>query len=359
MVNISIDGVPDGQAIQVDNFVNDSTSPAIAEFTQIDLAHGFIVISFTETINVSSLNFDTITFMDHFETNLANFTLTGGFTNDSDGDVITIYLLPEDLQMLQANSFLCTQRGNCYIRFTSDFIMDMVGNPVEAVPSEPPGFIVRTFGQDIFDPELLSFSLDLNEGVLSLSFNEPVRASSLDPTGIVIQGEINTTNPTLVHRLTGGETFSNDMPVININLNIADLNALKASIFAKDTNTTFIAIEATTITDNAFTPNQVDPIGTDMALPLPDGGYTPDTTPPMLYQYTLDMDRDLLILTFNEPINPNSTSCNSITLYNSSDISASLSQLTLTGCVIEYSEEVAGFIMITLQLTRELSLIHI
>ena len=353
MVNISIDGVPDGQAIQVDNFVNDSTSPAIAEFTQIDLAHGFIVISFTETINVSSLNFDTITFMDLFETNLANFTLTGGFTNDSDGDVITIYLLPEDLRMLQANSFLCTQRGNCYIRFTSDFIMDMVGNPVEAVPSEPPGFIVRTFGQDIFDPELLSFSLNLNEGVLSLSFNEPVRASSLDPTGIIIQGEINTTNPALVHRLTGGETFSGDMPVININLTIADLNALKASIFAKDTNTTFIAIEATTITDNAFTPNQVDPIGTDMALPLPDGGYTPDTTPPMLYQYTLDMDRDLLILTFNEPINPNSTSCNSITLYNSSDISASLSQLTLTGCVIEYSEEVAGFIMITLQLTRE------
>ena len=348
MVDIPIDGVPDGQAFMVDVFVNDTTRPQIAEFTRIDLANGTVTISFTETVNASSFNFAAVTLMDLFVPHLASVTLTGGVTNDSDSDVIQFTLEMSDLLRIQASNNLCTHRGNCYIRFTSDFVSDMVGNPIIPVIDQHPGFIVRFFGADIVKPELISFALNINDSLLLLTFNEPVKASSLDATGITIQGEANTTNPVFYHRLTGGTTTSQDDSVIVVQLQTSDLNALKASVFAKDSNSTYIAIEARTITDNAFTPNEVMPITTDAALQLIEGAFTPDSTPPFLQRYTLDMDSDLLILTFNEPIDHSSVDCVRITLYNTN--STSEVSLTLSGCILAVNEEVAGLMVVTLEL---------
>lgn len=152
----------------------------------------------------------------------------------------------------------------------------------------------------------------------------------------------------LFHRLTGGSTSSPDNTIIDVRLELVDVNALKASIFATDSNSTYITIEATAITDNAFTPNEVIPIGSDMALQA--DAYVTDQTAPALQQYTLDIDSDLLILTFDEPIDPTSVDCGSITLYNTS--SSDQAALTLSGCLLSYSEEVAGLIVLTLELER-------
>ena len=349
MVDIPIDGVPNGQAIQVDVFVNDTTSPELEEFTQINLADGIVTLSFSETINASSLDFSAIILMDLFLPHLASVNLTGGFTNDSDGDVIQFILETPDLLEVQAESHLCTHRGNCYIGFSSDLVRDMVGNPIRPVIDEFPGFIVRFFGEDIVRPELLAFAIDLNEGLLTLSFNEPVKASSFDPTGITIRGEANTSNPVLYHRLTGGTTVSSDDPVIIVQLDPYDLNVLKGSVFAKDSNSTFLAIESTTITDNAFTPNDIIPISTESAIPT--SNYTADTTSPVLLEYTLDMDSDILILTFNEPINHTSVDCTNITLYNTTS-STQQATLPLTDCLTEEIEDVAGILVITFELVQ-------
>ena len=48
MVNLPIDGVPDGEAIEVTGFTNDSTSPQLEEFSLIDLTDGTIMLSFSE-----------------------------------------------------------------------------------------------------------------------------------------------------------------------------------------------------------------------------------------------------------------------------------------------------------------------
>jgi hypothetical protein len=349
MVQQSIDGVPDSEAVQVSVYINDTTRPKLAEFTRINLADGFITISFTETVNASSIDLTVITLMDLYDTHLTNYTLTGGSVTTPDSNVITFDLNPDDLRSIQADNFLCTHRGNCYIKFPESFAIDIAGNPVDAVFDEFPGFAVRNFGVDTLNPELLNFTINMNAGVLSLTFNEPVETDSLDTTGITIRGEQNTTDPVFFYRLTGGTTDSLDATIVDINLAVDDFNSLKASLFSKDAISTFITIEPGTITDNAFTPNQVMEIAADEALAVET--YVEDDTSPELRMYTLDMDRDLLILTFNEPVDPNTVNCSEITLHNTSSTGGA--ELTLTGCNITSDTNLAGMLVITIQLTQE------
>ena len=349
MVNQSIDGIPDGQAIQVNQLEGDRTRPKIAEFTQIDLADGFITISFTETVNASSLDLTVVTLMDLFDSHITNYTLSGGSVRSTDSSVVRFDLNLDDIRSIQADNYLCTHRGNCYIKFTERFVSDLAGNLIEPVVDEYPGFIVRNFGVDILQPQLLNFSIDMDSGFLRLTFNEPIETSSLDPTGITVRAESNTTDPVLFYRLTGGQSDSPDSDVITVTLNVFDFNNLKASLFAKDINSTYITIETRTITDNAFSPNNVIEVTADDALNV--NMYIEDDTPATLQMYTLDMDNDLLILTFNEPVDTFTINCSEITLHNTS--SAIRTDLTLSGCNFTLDANLAGMLVITIELAGE------
>ena len=82
--------------------------------------------------------------------------------------------------------------------------------------------IVMDFNHDQTPPELIEFSLSLQNGSLLLTFNESVRASSLDTTGITIQASENTSDPVLSYTLTEGSTTSNDGTIIEILLSEVD-----------------------------------------------------------------------------------------------------------------------------------------
>ena len=349
MVDIPIEGIPDGFGVQVDRFVNDTTRPELEEFTRIDLATGVIRLSFSETVNTSSFDFATVTLQDLFERPLTMVNLTGGFTTDNDTNIVDFTMLPEDRAQVQANNFLCTHRGNCYITFTAELVDDMVGNPIQPSSVRPFGYIVEFFGHDEVDPELIGFDLDMNSGDLVLSFNEPVKASSLQSSGITIQSSSNVSSSVFQHQLNeDGTTSSADGTVIVVKLDNADVNALKASYFAKDRSNTYIAITARTITDTAFTPNDIIPIVTDNALQV--SNYTNDTTDPEFTRFTLDMDSDILTLTFNEPVLFSNIDCSSITLYNSTGAEAA--SLMLSGCIFQSEFPGVGQMIIAVSLTR-------
>ena len=348
MVDMPIVAIPDGFGQQVSNLTNDTTSPNLEEFTYINLDMRLVRLSFSETIDSSSLNFTTITLVDIFNPSIANVTLTGGFTDDDDMNIIEFTLEASDVEDIKANNFLCTHRGNCYITFSSGLLRDMVGNAITPVVVKFPGFPVMFYGKDGVLPQLSNFTLDLDLDRLVLTFDEPVSAASLEATGITIQSSSNTSNSSYYHMLTGGSTTSSDGPVITISLLTDDVNALKASVFAKNVNNTYIAITTSTITDTAFTPNHVMEISTDRALQAID--YVPDVTSPSLVAYTLNLNVDRLLLTFNEPVDPRSVDCSQITVQNSTTEPISMTQLT--GCLIDISDIIAGVEVLTLNLVR-------
>ncbi|CAI8014678.1 hypothetical protein GBAR_LOCUS9166 [Geodia barretti] len=290
MVDLAIEGVPDGQAIEVTGFTNDTTRPHLEEFSLIDITPGTVMLSFSETVNASSLNFAEVVLQTlYIRDFLAMVQLTGGSTNDSDSDIIEFTFETADLYRIQANEHLCTHQGNCYISFSQEFVTDMAGNPVAEITDDAPGYVAMDFNHDRIPPELIEFSLNLENGTLLLTFNESVRASSLDVTGITIQASENTTDPALYYTLRDSSTTSSDGPIIEIVLSEVDSNGIKGSLFANTENDTYLSLSPHAITDTAFDPNPVVEIPRDMALQVTQNGLAVDESRPDLLEYTLDM----------------------------------------------------------------------
>ena len=67
--------------------------------------------------------------------------------------------------------------------------------------------------------------------------------------------------------------------------------------------------------------------------------------------FTLNLDEDKLILTFNEPVDPRTAHCLSITLTNTST-SPSITSVPLTGCLTELPSILSGVNILTLNLNK-------
>ena len=90
------------------------------------------------------------------------------------------------------------------------------------------------------------------------------------------------------------------------------------------------------------TPNNVIPVNTENAVQV--SKYASDTINLELTSFILDMDSDILTLTFNEPVQFFNIDCSGITLHNSTGDKASL---TLSGCIFDSPQ-----MIVALNLTR-------
>ena len=350
MVGQDIAGVFDGNATQVDRFMRDEMPPTLVSFSFIDVQEGLLALSFSETINASSLNFTAITIQETYNNPLYSLPLRGGFTTDEDGTEISFILVDRDRLSLAASDRLCTYHGDCYISFTSDLVTDMVSIPITASSEMPFGYQVESYGEDNTPPALVNFTIYMDNSSLVLTFNESVSITSFDPTGITIQGEASTNVTELMYTLSSDSyTTSSNGHVIIVMLDKVDVDALKASSFAKNENDTFISILNTTITDTTFrpAPNPVIEISTENALPV--YAYFGDTTSPLLQAYTLDLDADMLILIFDEPIQIDSINCSEIDIHSSNIPNATL--ISLTGCDYLVPTSNVGSLEVKLNLT--------
>jgi len=90
-------------------------------------------------------------------------------------------------------------------------VKDMFGNVNNQVLQEFPGKVASKFIDDDVRPSLRQFDIDMDRGVLTLTFSEPVEAQRIDPTGI---------------------TFLSDV-IVFVQLLLNDLNDLKLFTFLK------------------------------------------------------------------------------------------------------------------------------
>ena len=120
-----------------------------------------------------------------------------------------------------------------------------------------PGYPVFKFIPDKTSPYLLSFDINLANGTLMLTFSEPVSVSSFHPTYLTLHGESNATfiNGSSLFPLSSGYTNSLNGRTIILILSPSDLSNIKASIFIKSKETTYLSISNLTITDLALVPN--------------------------------------------------------------------------------------------------------
>ena len=344
----------------VANFTADTTPPRLVRFVSLDLNNGTLELVFDETVNVDSFNFSGIVLQSFFRAPQATVSLTGGSTTTAseNGTFVTVDLSPSDLLRLKEDERVCSNSNNCWLRVGGGTVADTNGNAILPVP-DGGALDAETVLEDTVRPTLLGFRLDVQDGVLTLRFDEPVRPSTLDPRGIYIQRAENASDP--VQLTTASSTDSdNGETVVVIALSRGDLERLKATDFAKSLDDTFLRLEAFAIRDVAVrTTNDV--------VPLPNGraqraeAYVGDTEPPRLLEFSLDLISEVIALTFDEPIRPSTLDVTEITLLSSEDdevgddlqVMAPVVRVPLTSGTVRGEGASDGTFSFSIELNRE------
>ena len=114
------------------------------------------------------------------------------------GYTIIVELNVADLNAIKKNTDIATDVNNTYLTLTADLLSSYGGE--NQLYEDPPGLNVlsivngdgvqvRNFTSDTTKPFLTNFDLDLDTGEIILTFDETVRAETLNFTHIIIQSE--------------------------------------------------------------------------------------------------------------------------------------------------------------------------
>ena len=236
---------------------------------------------------------------------------------------VTLNLSSNDQYLLSTDPGIATNVSNTFLVIEQHHqIFNDAGSLLTIPPASPLQAMMVI--PDTTGPTLLSFDLDLNSGLLTLHFTEPVTDLNSMPSAITLQSASNGTG--ISYTLTGGGLQSRVSPAsLEVMINVEDLNAVKALLdLATSAANTFLSVTSNITTDYVF--NEAEPIASSNAVPV--SSLIPDITPPTLISFSLDMDAGELMLTYNEPINASSFNSALITLQNSTIAPSTLFNLT-------------------------------
>ena len=280
---------PDSGPHQAQSVIRDSSPPQMIACDCFDSNRGTLVLRFNEPIDPYSVNLNQLTLRSETISPLSSYNLSGGsfaFIDEYNTE-LEICILVDDLLELNKILGLAKERSNTYIGITDSFALDYFGNNIT-----PATLQAQKFVADTNPVQLLSFSLDLNAGVLLLTFSHVILM--VNPRAITLHSEQNGGSS---HTLSL-ENFTIDPVTATIMMSISeyDLNQIKADLdLAVSESTTFI----TTMPGLA---ESIYNVSTSPIQGLQTTEYTPDTTGPILNGSTLDFNVGKLVLTSSEPI---------------------------------------------------------
>ena len=322
---LSVNPVNSTNSEPVLNYLPDVISPSLTEFVAFDANSAVLTLMFSETVNVSTLNFSAIVIQSYFEDPQDVLRLTDG-TVTVNATTVTITLSEADAIRLKLDSLLCARRGTCFVTLDEEAVKDQSGNPSLPTATTPPGFGVQEFTPDEMPPQLDSYDLDMNIGKLTLYFSEIVDKRTFQPSGLSFQPSSTQQLPN--YRLTGGNvTSAMFSSVVMVMLSETDLTGIKATEFAKSNDSTFLSILSSTISELSADARKV--VARHGVIV---NSYIRDSVPPMLLTYTLDLNANILTLDFNEPMNVSTLSFGLIDLHSESSggVSYSLTDGVIT-----------------------------
>ena len=117
---------------------------------------------------------------------------------------------------------------------------------------------VSIFTPDISGPELISYELNLQTDIVSLTFSEPILIDNITLTGFVLSSD--PASQSISRRLTGG-LVQNDgyaTNILNVLLSQSDIAFIKLQQnLATEINNTYLSIDNDTLYDTFQNPNNL------------------------------------------------------------------------------------------------------
>ena len=304
-----IEEILNGNAILVSQYTPDTSNPSLLSFS-IDMDALFLYLTFSETMNTSSLNITTISLHQGLSPSGQSFTLTSSpLTETRFSEIVFIYFSREDANEIKRLRQLAQSQNSTYLSLTSVTITDMNSNPVN-----PNYLITYSYTPDSSPPIPENFVLDLTDETINLYFDETVRASSIDGTKFTVQSSNDLSSPSLVQYSLQYPLviLTNDSTFLSARIDVRDLNQLKLRLdLATNSSNTFLAFQYNALVDMALSPNSI--VG---GLIVQSSSVIPDTISPNLIQFEVDMNSGALTLVFDEPVNISSIYIPGLTVQN-------------------------------------------
>ena len=341
-------GAVDGRAAS--SFQADRTAPSMLVFASFDANDGYVRLEFDEPVNVSSFDATALVFQASGSSAAsdavplarepAQISYYAGSVSKTG---IELNLNKWDLLNIKVQDVLCKSKAQCHISFSSSLVKDMQGLDISDVPASAALALATTFVADDQAPELTSFALDMDAGILNATFSDVVDPLSVDLVNtfrLQAQASItatassgNTVNSVLVSNatlLTQAYSYT-----VQLQLPTSVLNEIKRrTALAVSQATTYLSLDAALLRDVAgFQVVSVVRTAAPMA-----STYVADATAPELVSFVLDVDAGTLLLTFSETVNMATLNTSDITLVSSSS-GAAASRLALTSdCTVSTTE---------------------
>ena len=312
--------------IRAKYFTSDEVSPNLLSFI-VDMDSGIIILNFDEPVLVSTFNSTNSLYLSASQNSSfsSNYLIKDAAVNGTNDVVLTIILSNSNLNEIKKRDYFFVSRGTSFLHITSNLIKDMNNNPVK-----PLSVFLQTimFINDTTMPIILNFGLDMDEGILSLTFPETVDVSSVMFESITFQKAANVTLSTNRYSLTDGSLYMlEDNTVAYLLLVNFDLNALKEMRIARSSDVTYLAIESSAIVDKSNQRVQALKNGVNT---LKVSRYLPDSTSPSLDIYVLDLTKGILTLNFSETVAVLSLNVTELTILGDNNVSSHTEHFTLT-----------------------------
>ena len=299
----SVQRIPLTLAMNVNNYIPDTTDPYVVRYTEFDLNAGTFTLELSETVNIARFNPGTLGFF--AASDVDAFGIIPLRVSVVDPNVLLVYQFQfrtVDLNNIKLNENLCTGESNCLIRFNITLVRDVVGNFIEPIQADPilPSHVLQEFIPDTTEPVLQSFTFDLNQGYMTMTFDEVVNMGSFDPRQLVFQNTI--TDPTVIFspRMSGTVSRSSNGLELNWMMDFSDLILLKATEYLYNSGDTSYLTFSGFVADVSgnFIATTVNSSG------LQASAYVPDTVNPKLVSFsTLNFNNGSFSVLFDEPVN--------------------------------------------------------
>lgn len=328
MNNLACTAVASNAPIDASTMQKDETKMNLNSFTW-DLNAGVLTLLFDEPALASSFDASSITLQHEVGSGAAEkVQLTAGNTGSAvksgtvNGDTIKISLSDDDLNAVKTFENLGTSAAKTIMVLGQNALTDIAGNKLNAI-SAANGMASTASGFEVDStlPTLSGVAVNMNQGTITLNFNEPIRANTVAPTKITINSNkaaTPTTSYTLqdVERGNSATTESNNGLQIIVKLGATDLNELKKNTgLVTDTDDSFVSLAQNAVQDMAG--KQIAALASSSAVQAT--SHTPDSSKPTVEAFTLNLNTRRMVITFSETMTKSSFLFTGFTLQTSSD----------------------------------------
>lgn len=301
-----LEQLADGLALQL--------GPRVLSF-ELDMDSGVLVLYFSEPVD--TLTFSPSKFGLQAQSSILALTETLQLSSSTTVShrtgpcepTATLQLTPSDVEALRFMTSLSRGRAATYLTASSDAATD-----IDEAPYIPTNDLIAiatgtalqasNVYADATSSSFINCELDLDANLLTLKFDEPVRAASFDASRVEIRDAHLPGNATEAVTLSSSSSAGSDAYHLVVQLGDRDVYAIKQKPpLGQNRNTTYCGVRSGTVLDcgaGGMESNR-NLAGVRQAIKV-----LPDVTAPDLVSFALDLDANALVLTFDEPVNVSS-----------------------------------------------------